>query len=1053
MIDTIISASAGTGKTRRIVHDVFNEEERSRTSDEVQRLLKRTVFLSFSNAAVDELKSRLLGELEKRSTASLGSLSLKEAERLLGRPRVDTIHSFCLEVARALRYDMGLPADMAFPMLEDSSPWTDAVGTFLALRWNAAVLPDELSAQSGLDRSLAEALVALADRSGVKRFLETNGPTLFFLSRLGHQCESDEATTTRALARAGCGTETDPDVRSEAFVRLRHSLAVARKWVEALKPEGREKAFSENPEIARDLCDISTILLGCNQLLMRVATMIGERYYLPALLTDGTFDFDAVVFLVAEHVKHLRDRSGEPGCRAFLERLEDVELGFDRLVVDEAQDNDLVQNLLLMQLGAWEDAGQPGSVALTMVGDPKQSIYAWRNAFPEAFVSLYDDMGKVGEALGETRTDTLKTSGRIDNETTLSNVNRLCDMVADRLPEWGYVTSRDRLSRSSEARASKAGEWSFWPSPKGKKARRVLTDGAKKALRDFCSEGSVGIVCRSRGDLFDSGIFDAVGDRTRIRIPLELKEAEDVPDGSPGSLGPEFLLLRSLLHLLEPQESHLAALEAVFSPFSRQLRGAVDKAVSTSSLPAALASLYVGAQKVGSVTRGGGIGPLLYVLFDRLQLWRLVGPMLDGAQLLERQREIHHAITNLHLREMDTARTAGTAALGEGLERTVLPFAWYGLQGPRESTGIEACTVHGAKGLQYDKVVVVADFQGSFLRQDVDRAGSKDGPVLSQLFQVKAGGLLMPDSPSMEISFFPYFTGLTAKLLKEWGESASAGPVPLDPRIAGVYHHVAGRLARERANLFYVAITRARTDLLMIDRGFPTETEPFLKPLLPSTAGMMVPAVAGAALDQIELLPHVHARTRIVLPDGLSALPVREEVRDQMPSRSVGSFGRLSPSETWNHLRLGSRIHAAVESVLERMSGPADYESLVRRFCGGGDDLSGLARDFLLRDDNRAAVCAAHAAISDRVRVTSEVRVWTIDATANRIVRGVIDTLALQPGRHSVVEFKVAFSAAGALRQEQRAREQAGAYVKMLADVRAASSFGFALDPVLISVF
>ena len=162
----------------------------------------------------------------------------------------------------------------------------------------------------------------------------------------------------------------------------------------------------------------------------------------------------------------------------------------------------------------------------------------------------------------------------------------------------------------------------------------------------------------------------------------------------------------------------------------------------------------------------------------------------------------------------------------------------------------------------------------------------------------------MPGRPAMEISFFPYFADFAAKVVAEWRKSPTAGAVPLDRRIEGIYDHVTGRLARERANLFYVAVTRARSDLLLIDRGSPTETEPFFRGFLDPKAGMQElggSAGAGAALS---LRPHPASRGRITLPEGLSALPVREVARDHVPSRPGSSFQRLSPSETWALLRL-----------------------------------------------------------------------------------------------------------------------------------------------------
>ena len=88
--------------------------------------------------------------------------------------------------------------------------------------------------------------------------------------------------------------------------------------------------------------------------------------------------------------------------QALLERHPDVtahiRAGIDQLVVDEFQDTDPAQCAVVEQLALDEHGGEEGP-GLFLVGDPKQSIYGWRNADLAAYQAFRDRIEKAGGAL------------------------------------------------------------------------------------------------------------------------------------------------------------------------------------------------------------------------------------------------------------------------------------------------------------------------------------------------------------------------------------------------------------------------------------------------------------------------------------------------------------------------------------------------------------------------------------------------------------------------------------------------------------------------------
>lgn len=75
-----------------------------------------------------------------------------------------------------------------------------------------------------------------------------------------------------------------------------------------------------------------------------------------------------------------------------------VRAGMDQLLVDEFQDTDPLQCDLLRAIALSEAAASPG---LFLVGDPKQSIYGWRNADLKAYDDFRKEVSQFDAEFGE----------------------------------------------------------------------------------------------------------------------------------------------------------------------------------------------------------------------------------------------------------------------------------------------------------------------------------------------------------------------------------------------------------------------------------------------------------------------------------------------------------------------------------------------------------------------------------------------------------------------------------------------------------------------------
>jgi ATP-dependent helicase/nuclease subunit A len=428
----VVTAGAGTGKTTLLV-------------DRLVRLLLRSpeplritemVALTFTNKAANEMKQRLRERLQNYLQVDLQKATINAAEekaqqevaalvrlnqlskdeldtrvrdalRNLERAEIGTIHSFAATLLRLypleagvdpqFQEDDGKQFDRIFE--EQWDLWLDRE---LSLESDRAEAWREVLRQLRLEqiRSLANSLCSESvELAGGTEPDGTRGPA-----------QVVRAWLERLLAGAAALSERHPGdrvneklVRSAAAVIKDYrnagalsqtSLAEERGFLLAHSINKATQGWSENDadkaqdlvRAAKGLCHIDARLTA---LVWRLLVPYIERFR-QAFIQEGFVSFDGLLIRARNLVRdHGRVR-------------DELKRRFRTILIDEFQDTDPIQYEILLYL-----AEQPGNTAkdwrkirltpgkVFVVGDPKQSIYAFRRADIEAYLEVVEKIIKA----------------------------------------------------------------------------------------------------------------------------------------------------------------------------------------------------------------------------------------------------------------------------------------------------------------------------------------------------------------------------------------------------------------------------------------------------------------------------------------------------------------------------------------------------------------------------------------------------------------------------------------------------------------------------------
>lgn len=448
--NVVVVAGAGTGKTTILVNRILNLLMR----EPEPLAMTEIVALTFTNKAATEMKQRLRRELIKlrdltddplsmlfRTRYQLSSEKVRDragtALAQLEKAQIGTLHSFAAHLLRLHPLESGI--DPSFQE-DDGERFKELFNS----RWDTW-LADELG-QTGLHHEHWRRVLSGANLEDVRTLALTLAGESWDLKELTRQCTPTvldsplrdwlKAVHEKALhlinVRSGAKQLKAEKMLSASANCLAYVLERGLQGISLLSRDDRtllekkidkptagwdEQTFAE----AKSIVSISQQLLVINPSYFE--DLIG--LLLPFLhsvrrsfLTSGWISFDG---LLTRATALLRDH---PSIRARIKH------SYRAILVDEFQDTDPVQYEIVMYLAeklgsskaSWQELElQPGK--LFIVGDPKQSIYAFRRADIEAFERVVEKIiGGGGIAYS------LVTNFRSDGG-VLSVVNDLFDRL------------------------------------------------------------------------------------------------------------------------------------------------------------------------------------------------------------------------------------------------------------------------------------------------------------------------------------------------------------------------------------------------------------------------------------------------------------------------------------------------------------------------------------------------------------------------------------------------------------------------------------------------
>jgi ATP-dependent exoDNAse (exonuclease V) beta subunit len=413
-----VEAGAGTGKTTVLVDRVVNLLATGHvTVDEL-------VVITFTEKAAADLSTRVRDVLERRA-AEVGEQErdrLLIAARDLYRAHIETIHSFATALLRERPVEAGI--DPLFEVLEGLAAQLDFDRAYERFQDQLLSEPRE-----ELDVALRRGFGLAELREACERLHEHR-----YLLPLAHPGAADDGLDGVLVELRQIRDELRAMLErhqpgADAAVPIVEGLI---EWVDtfdSLDPGEQERMLlhrapaythlnrgsnanwgGEKPQLAelqrryRDLHKETVVRLRQGALLGVLPDVEWfVREYADERKKSGRADFDDLLFWA-------RDLLAEsaPARSYFRER-------FRAVLIDEFQDTDPVQAELALLLTSLDEPGEewralvPGDGRLTVVGDPKQSIYRFRRAD----IAVYDDV-KTGPLAG--REERISTNFRSNPE-------------------------------------------------------------------------------------------------------------------------------------------------------------------------------------------------------------------------------------------------------------------------------------------------------------------------------------------------------------------------------------------------------------------------------------------------------------------------------------------------------------------------------------------------------------------------------------------------------------------------------------------------------------
>ncbi|MEQ1892929.1 MAG: UvrD-helicase domain-containing protein, partial [Planctomycetota bacterium] len=877
--------------------------------------------------AVSDAKKRaeLSAQVGRALTADDVETLLARLTRRLGELSVRTLDSFFVHLARLFALELGLPPDWSIvDEVDDRALRREAVARTLAAteRVELLVLLRGLQ-RADASRSVERVLLREVEH-GRDAFLDSHPEAWSRVKPAEGASDAEVEAALARLARLALPTTKagEPD---KSWTKERDGLLErvrAREWETfATKGLGQKVITGQTSYQRREIPDSWLVEL---ELLAQRASheLIGEvaAFNAAALGWLERFETSYEALKAEERAYRFEDlpKALHPRETSRLGEREQIwyrlDGKIDHLLLDEFQDTAPVQWRILEHLASEILADGTGTRSFFCVGDLKQSIYGFREAEPR----LLGEMGARYEVLEVEKMSASRRSAPV----VLDTVNRVFLGIADN-PALEREPGQERFAAARAFRASydehvaadtKKPGWAVLleaPEVEGEdeeKQSAVLALAARRAraLADEAPGATIGILLR-RNELIARMIF--------LLRDQGLRASGE--GGNPLTDSAAVLHFLSLLHLSDHPGDSAAAFHVATSPL------------------AAAAGLtrenYVTARADVSFTLRARLAAQGYGAFATALL-----PAVDEGYGAWDRRRFRQLIDLAHAHDERAGLRAGRFLDLVRVTRVEDPAA----------TQVQVMTVHSAKGLEFDAVIL---------------------PELDVKFSLK-GSELFTHRPD------------PAGLLTAVSHARSEEICRLHPLLGELWSEREEREMREALSLLYVAMTRARhrLELLVQHRKDPTKVAHSYAGLLRAALGAFRSGADGllwAHPDNAErgFVPRQAARESAprAAPRRAPFRPCAEPPRvHRTPSAAEGGgqrfAGELLRAPHAPARRAGDLVHLWLSRIEWRedfRASDAELVALGRRLCDDETLLTSTCAEFraFLARPNLAAELARRA--------------------------------------------------------------------------------------------
>ena len=401
-----VEAGAGTGKTTSMVARVASILAAGTVGDTPVGVDHMAV-ITFTELAAAELMSRVRERLEDlvETGEAPDPARIEVALRNLHRAHVETIHAFCISLLRERPVEAGL--DPQFTPMDDMESGIHFDAFYLdwlqrRLHAGGRALAVAIDRGFGLKQirrlvqsvNLHRAVLPLAPidapEPDIDRLLESMRRTAIDLRSITDYCTDDK---DKALPQIKNALTWLDELQERADRDPEHHDVV--RFLLAPPPKislrsGRKGNWSERIDEMRDLLSAVKETAATAAAQLRTHAIVGVLKEAEGFALEyeaerrrlGVADFDDILLWTRQMLRESKE------ARDYFRRR------FPVLLVDEFQDTDPVQAEIILTIASDDEpvddwlAMTPRPGGLTVVGDPKQSIYRFRRAD----ITMYEEI-------------------------------------------------------------------------------------------------------------------------------------------------------------------------------------------------------------------------------------------------------------------------------------------------------------------------------------------------------------------------------------------------------------------------------------------------------------------------------------------------------------------------------------------------------------------------------------------------------------------------------------------------------------------------------------